>query len=114
MMPQILLTSCMVLVASGAFGADQVAGTWKTPDGETSVIDRCGSDYCIVSKSGKFAGQKIGSFTAKGDFYTGKITDPRNKVTYSGKLTVTGDSLKLRGCATNVLCKTQTWMRATQ
>ena len=100
------------LIADVAIGADTVVGTWKAENGEISVIDRCGANYCIVAKSGQYAGQKIGSFKGAAGTYTGRITDPRNKVTYSGKMTVSGDSLKLRGCATSVLCRTQTWTRA--
>ncbi|WP_307236276.1 DUF2147 domain-containing protein [Pararhizobium capsulatum] len=109
-----MIASVFVLISSAAIGADPVVGTWKTQTGEISVIDRCGSQYCIVAKSGQYAGQKLGLFQADGDSYKGRITDPRNKATYSGKLTVSGDNLKLQGCATNVLCKTQTWTRASQ
>ncbi|MFP5077918.1 DUF2147 domain-containing protein [Rhizobium sp. YIM 134829] len=98
--------------AGSAAAADAVVGTWKTENGELSVIEPCKSGFCIVAKTGQYAGQKIGSVTSQGDVYAGRITDPRNKATYSGKLTVAGDSLKLRGCATPVLCKTQTWTRA--
>lgn len=111
---RILIAVAFTLIAGVVFGADAVVGTWKTQEGEISVIDRCGSDYCIVAKSGQYAGQKIGTFAASAGTYNGQITDPRNKAIYSGKLTVSGDSLKLRGCATNVLCKTQTWTRIGQ
>ncbi|MBY2919719.1 DUF2147 domain-containing protein [Rhizobium leguminosarum] len=111
---RVIITALITLISCVAIGADPVVGTWTTQNGEISVIDRCGSTYCIVAKSGQYAGQKIGSFTATADGYTGRITDPRNKATYSGKLKVYGDSLKLQGCATNVLCKTQTWTRASQ
>lgn len=101
----------LALIAVRAMAADTVIGTWKTGNGEISVIQRCGANYCIIAKSGQYAGQKIGSFAGGQETYTGRITDPRNKATYSGKMTVTGDSLKLQGCATSVLCKTQTWTR---
>ena len=106
-----IITVVLSHIASVAIAADPVIGTWKTANGELSVIDRCGADYCIVAKSGQYAGQKIGFFKGTAGQYTGRITDPRNKATYSGKLTISGDSLKLRGCATSVLCKTQTWTR---
>ncbi|MDW5318491.1 DUF2147 domain-containing protein [Rhizobium sp. PL01] len=109
---RLMIAAAFTLISGVAVGADELVGNWKTQDGQISLIKRCGSEYCIVAKSGQYAGQKIGSFTATADAYTGRITVPRNKATYSGKLTVTGDSLKLRGCATNVLCKTQTWVRA--
>ena len=98
-------------LSGAANAADTVAGTWKTESGETAMIARCGADYCITARTGKYAGQQLGTFTASSDSYTGRLTDPQTRATYSGKLTVSGTSLKLRGCATAVLCKTQTWTR---
>lgn len=109
---RIIIALVSIGIAGSAMAADAVVGTWKTENGELSVIEPCGGSYCITAKTGQYAGQKIGSFKAADDAYTGRITDPRNKATYSGKLTVAGESLKLRGCATPVLCKTQTWTRA--
>jgi uncharacterized protein (DUF2147 family) len=111
MVLKIMIAAGFTVISGVALAAEPVVGTWKTETGEISVIDRCGASYCIVAKSGQYAGQKIGSFTKSAEAYTGRITDPRNKATYSGKLTVEGDSLKLKGCATDVLCKTQTWTR---
>ena len=99
-------------IASAAIAADPVVGTWKTDNGELADIAPCGPSFCITAKTGDYAGQKLGSFKAGPDAFTGRITDPRNKATYSGKLPVDGDRLKLRGCATPVLCKTQSWTRA--
>lgn len=114
MSPRFTIATVLCLISSGAAGADAVLGSWKTQNGEISVIERCGSQFCIIAKSGRYAGQKLGSFQAAEDTYKGQITDPRNNATYSGKLTVSGDTLKLQGCVTNVLCKTKTWTRVTQ
>jgi uncharacterized protein (DUF2147 family) len=46
-----------------------------------------------------------------GDSYSGEITDPENDKTYSGSGTVSGNSLKMKGCVLAVLCKSQTWTR---
>jgi uncharacterized protein (DUF2147 family) len=107
----ILLVTMLALMGGAARGADLLAGNWKTEGGETAMIARCGADYCITAKSGKFAGQQLGYFSGAADVYRGRLTDPQNKATYSGKLTLSGDSLMLQGCATTVLCKTQTWTR---
>lgn len=109
-----LIPTVLFLLASSSqtWSEGKVVGEWKTTSGEISSIERCNSGYCIIARSGQYAGQKVGTFAQSQDSYVGKITDPRNKVTYSGKITVLGNSLKLRGCATNVLCKTQTWNRA--
>lgn len=69
-------------------------GEWKTQAGETAVIAACGSAYCITAKTGEYAGQQLGSVKATGNEYAGKLTDPRNKAAYSGKLTVSGDTCR--------------------
>lgn len=91
--------------------ADTLTGNWKTENNETAMIAPCGPSYCITATTGKYAGQQLGSFTATSDAYVGRLTDPQNNATYSGKVTVSGNRLQLRGCATAVLCKTQTWSR---
>lgn len=50
---RVLIAVALTLTAGVAMGADAVVGTWKTQEGEFSVIDRCGSEYCIVAKSGQ-------------------------------------------------------------
>lgn len=107
-----IFTTIFFLVGATAQGADLPTGSWKTESGETAAISRCGAEYCITAKSGKFAGEKLGTFSSSDGNYTGRLTDPQTRAVYSGKLVVVGDSLKLRGCATSVLCKTQTWTRA--
>ena len=62
-------------------------------------------------KTGKYAGKKIGTLAGSGVTYTGEITDPANDKTYSGSGNVLGNSLKMKGCVLNVLCKSQTWTR---
>jgi uncharacterized protein (DUF2147 family) len=106
-----MITTILTLAAGAASGADPVVGAWKTQGGETAIIAHCGSGYCITAKTGKYAGQQLGSFSATANAYTGRLTDPQNKASYSGKLTLSGNNLMLRGCATTVLCKTQTWTR---
>ncbi|WP_407820336.1 DUF2147 domain-containing protein, partial [Staphylococcus aureus] len=49
--------------------------------------------------------------SGKGNSYSGEITDPANDNTYSGSGTVSGNSLSMKGCELNVLCKSQTWTR---
>jgi uncharacterized protein (DUF2147 family) len=106
-----ILAAFFLTATSLANAADPLLGNWKTQNGETSEISRCGAGYCITAKSGQFAGRQIGIFSARDDSYSGKITDPQTNRTYSGTLKVSGDSIKLTGCAMNVLCKSQTWTR---
>ena len=86
--------------------------TGKTQSGATALIAGGGS-FSITLKSGKHSGKKIGTFSAAGsNSYTGKITDPDTDKTYTGKATLSGNSLKMKGCVLGgLLCKSQTWTR---
>lgn len=95
------------LFASPAIAAD-IEGNWKTTSGETANIAKCGSSFCIKLTTGEFSGKKIGIVSGSGP-YNGTITDPADDKTYSGKATVSGPSLKMKGCALKIFCKTQTW-----
>lgn len=107
----IFIMGVLVLANSVAHAGDSVAGNWKTESGETTQIVRCGADYCVIAKSGQYAGMKLGTFKGEGDDFAGRLTDPKTKATYSGKIAVSKDKLMLRGCATAVLCRSQTWSR---
>ncbi len=102
------------LISSAAMAADPVVGTWKTQTGEISVIERCGSQYCIVAQVGPVCRPKVGIVSSGRKRLQRSNYRPSKQSDYNGKLTVSGDSLKLQGCATSVLCKTQTWTRTTQ
>jgi uncharacterized protein (DUF2147 family) len=107
-----LILSGALMFAAGAASADEpIVGNWKTAAGDTAQIASCGGRYCIVLKSGKYAGKKIGILAGSGVTYTGQITDPANDKTYSGSGNIFGNSLKMKGCVLNVLCKSQTWTR---
>ena len=96
-----------VFFVTPAFAAD-IEGNWKTQSGETANIAQCGGSFCIKLTTGEFAGKQIGKVTGSGP-YSGTITDPADDKTYSGKATVSGNSMKMKGCALKIFCKTQTW-----
>ncbi|MDE1993106.1 MAG: DUF2147 domain-containing protein [Rhizobiaceae bacterium] len=106
-----ILAAAMVLVAGVANAADPLVGNWKTEDGTTSAIARCGSGYCITVKTGKYAGRKIGNFSGKDGSYAGQITDPVSNKTYNGTLKLSGNNVKMQGCVMKVFCQSQTWTR---
>ena len=97
---------------AGAAYADPIEGNWKTQSGATAAITG-GGPFSITLKSGKHSGKRIGSFSASGNnAYSGKITDPDTDKTYTGKATLSGNSLKMKGCVLGgLLCKSQTWTR---
>lgn len=92
--------------------ADPIEGNWKTQSGETAAIGKCGGAFCITLKTGTYAGKKIGQMSANGaNKYKGSITDPSDDKTYSGAATLNGASMKMKGCALKIFCKTQTWKK---
>ena len=107
----------MALAASmmmmGAAYCDPIEGDWKTDKGSTAGISSCGGSFCIKLKTGEHAGKSIGKFKADGDNnYSGNITDPANDKTYSGKATLAGSNLKMKGCVLGgLICRSQNWTK---
>lgn len=112
MLRRVSLALATVSFLAGAALADPIEGNWKTASGETASIVG-GSAFSITLKSGKYSGKKIGSLKATGyNSYTGSITNPATDKTYSGKATLSGATLKMRGCMLGgLICKSQTWTK---
>jgi uncharacterized protein (DUF2147 family) len=110
-MLKLILATTMAMTAGMALAAEPIEGNWKTASGETAAIAPCGGAFCVTLKTGKFAGKRIGKMSGSGDEYSGEITDPKEDKTYSGYGSVSGNSLKMKGCVMSVFCKSQTWKR---
>ncbi len=106
-----ILGCALALGAFSAQAAEPIEGNWKTASGATAQIAPCSGGFCVTLKSGKHAGKQIGKMSGAGSDYKGTITDPEADKTYSGSGSVSGNSLKMKGCVLSVLCKTQTWTR---
>ena len=107
--------------------ADPAEGVWKTEvdDGAYAHIDikACGSAFCgtiarTFDSDGEFDSANKGKtlvidMVPNGDgSYSGKVWRPSNDKIYIGKMTVSGNSLALRGCvAGGLICSKQTWSR---
>lgn len=109
-MNRIALALAAGLIATAAHAAP-IEGNWRTQEGSNARISSCGGSYCIKLTSGKHAGKRIGRVSGSGSKYSGEVTNPNDGKTYSGSATVSGNTLKLRGCVARVLCRTQTWAR---
>jgi uncharacterized protein (DUF2147 family) len=101
--------AAVLTMTVGAAFADSIEGNWKTQSGETAAIASCGGGYCITLKTGKYSGKQIGKMSGKDGKYKGSITDPANDKTYSGSASITGSTMKMKGCVLGVLCRSQTW-----
>lgn len=106
-----LLTGLFAASTGLAMAAEPIEGNWKTASGETAAIAKCGPAFCVTLKTGKYAGRQIGKMSGAAGSYEGEITDPAADKTYSGSGTVTGNSLKMKGCILSIFCKSQTWSR---
>lgn len=112
MLRKLSMAFAATLILAGAASADPIEGNWRTQSGATASIAGGGS-FSITLKSGKHSGKRIGTFSPAGsNAYSGKITDPDTDKTYTGKATLSGNTLKMKGCVLGgLLCKSQTWTR---
>lgn len=115
-----------VTLAVPAFAADPVVGTWKTQvdDGHYAhvKISPCGEQICgtiaeAFDANGPVESENIGKPIVwdmvpqgGGSYKKGKIWQPSTGKIYSSKMTLSGNSLKVKGCV-GPICKGQTWTR---
>lgn len=101
----------LALAATGAQAQEPILGKWRAPGGGIVEVTSCGGSFCAQVISGRHKGKSAGRMSGNDGTYRGTVTDPRDDRSYSGNAAVTGDVLKLQGCALKVFCKTQTWTR---
>jgi uncharacterized protein (DUF2147 family) len=118
----ILLAVALVFAAGAALAADPLEGTWKTtPDDNGNFghiqVKPCGDAFCGVlvksfgadgkaMKSPNTGKQIIWDMKAQGGgkYADGKVWSPDRDKTYNSKLTLTGDTLGVKGCVF-VICR---------
>jgi uncharacterized protein (DUF2147 family) len=62
-------------------------------------------------KTGDHAGQQIGSFQGRNGSFKGTIIEPESKKTFDGVLTVSGNTVRMKGCTMKVFCLSLIWKR---
>ncbi|NTE88411.1 DUF2147 domain-containing protein [Agrobacterium rubi] len=107
----ILALVAIGITTSPAKAVEPIEGKWKNGPVDIVAITPCGESFCLKMASGEYAGQSIGKLRGKGLDYSGDITDPADQKTYSGSGTVSGTTLKLKGCALKIFCQTVVWNR---
>lgn len=118
-----------VFAAGTAFAADPVEGVWKTaPDdnGNFGHIDvkPCGPAFCgtlvkafdssgAEAPSDNIGKQIIWDMMAAGDgtYEDGKVWSPDRDKTYNSYMTLSGDSLSVKGCILGICRDGGTWSR---
>jgi len=125
----ILALAASLGLATGAAAQDTAIGIWQTePDGRGFAhiaIAPCGPAFCgTLQRAFDLAGNPaesdlvgrtivIDMVPQGGGEYRGKVWRPSNDKTYIGKMTVSGNNLRLQGCvAGGLLCASQNWVRA--
>jgi uncharacterized protein (DUF2147 family) len=101
--------------ASAIANADPIEGRWATADNTVANISACADSFCILLKTGDYAGKEIGKlkFISEGK-YSGEIMDPDDQKHYTGRAALKGKELKLSGCALKIFCRTEIWHRILQ
>ena len=126
-MKTILTAAAVVAGMASAAWADPAVGTWQTQVDDDRYahvkMAPCGGAICgtIVKtflkgenyKSPNLGKQLVRSMKPSGGGnYAGQVWRPSNGKIYIGKMTVSGNSLKLSGCvAGGLICSKQTWKR---
>lgn len=109
-MKKILLAITALTVSlSPALAAEPIIGTWKRTSGTVIEYKSCGGDdYCGTVLNGEYKGKSIGKMSGKDGSYKGTVNKLDEGKTYSGKASVSGNTLSLAGCvAGGLICKTE-------
>lgn len=126
-MKKFVLAAVASVLASAA-AADPAVGTWQTEvdDGSFAYISMapCGNAVCgTIARTFENGGTEyqspnlgkqivIDMVPTGGGEYEGQVWRPSNDKIYIGKMTVSGDALRLRGCvAGGLICASQNWAR---
>ncbi|MCX7566373.1 DUF2147 domain-containing protein [Sulfitobacter sp. F26169L] len=125
-MRTIITAAVAAIVFTGAAWADPVEGVWKTQTDDGAYahvkISQCGAALCgtiarTFNSSGEYKSKNLGRklvwdmMPAGGGAYKkGKVWQPSTGKTYSSKMALSGNTLKVSGCV-GPICKKQTWSR---
>ena len=118
------------MVSMSVAQAASIQGVWRTEKGWKVKLYKCGGSYCgkVVGgtnakdvknpnkalRSRRMVGVRmIWGMKKSGDSYAGKLYNPNDGKTYTGKISkITGSSMRLSGCVLGgLICKGQTWRK---
>ena len=121
----LMVFAALILGTTSAIANDAALGLWKSEPGETGgyihvQITNCGEKLCgeivdvVENDNDTIIGEDIIlNMKIRGDgyYYGGTIWAPDQDKTYRSNMTLSGDSLTVRGCVAFVLCRSQKWTR---
>lgn len=122
-----IIAIAAALAFGGAAQAQDAVGVWQTEvdDGAYAhvTVAPCGGAVCgtisrTFNTSGEYQSPNLGRqividmVPQGGGSYEGQVWRPSNNKTYIGKMDVSGNALRLRGCvAGGLICASQNWVR---
>ena len=116
-----VLSAALIVGGAGAASAAELAGVWQRSDGTSRIrMAPCGGAVCgsIIwlkkADSPARVGQRVFyDMKPDGAGWTGKAFNPEDGKTYTGKMSLSGDSLTTKGCALGgLICKSVSWRRS--
>ena len=128
-MKHLILGAVFILAGAGIAAADPVFGTWKTaPDDNGNFgyvkVASCGSEICgtlvkafdpqgTAVASDNIGKKIIWGMVAEGDgaYGNGKVWAPDRDKTYNSKMTLSGNSLTIKGCVMMICRDGGIWTR---
>jgi uncharacterized protein (DUF2147 family) len=123
MLRSIVMAGLSILAFMHVAKADDLGGTWLRESGASKVkFTPCGGALCghiVWLKPGTDTPAKIGQrifFDMKPDganAWAGSAFNPEDGKTYSGKMSLSGDTLTTSGCVLGgIICKSTAWTRS--
>ncbi|AKH99806.1 hypothetical protein IMCC20628_01089 [Hoeflea sp. IMCC20628] len=111
MLRKLIATGALIVAMTAPALADPIEGNWKTKSGETAAISKCGGSFCVKLTTGDYSGKSIGKMKGANGDYSGTITDPKKDKTYSGSASISGKTMKMKGCVLGFLCRSENWSK---
>ncbi len=128
-MKHLIVAALIAVAGSAAFAADPVEGVWKTKADDNGnyghvEVKPCGPAFCgVLIKAFETSGKQIDSpnigrqiiwdMVAYGDgvYDDGKVYSPDRDKTYNSDMTLSGNTLAVRGCVLGICRDGGTWTR---
>jgi uncharacterized protein (DUF2147 family) len=108
----IIAAALNVAFAAPVLAAKSIEGIWKGKNGTIIKFSRCPTGYCAIVQNGDHKGKSVSAMAYKGDRYKGTFADLATNKTYIGEASVSGSTLKMKGCvAHGSICKTEAWTK---
>lgn len=109
---RIILAATALAAFTLSAHADPIAGNWKRPNGIIVRFSPCGGSFCASPITGPNAGKSAGKLAPAGDGkYKGTLTDLEANKTYTGKGSISGNTLTVSGCVLAIFCRSESWIR---